>query len=247
MSYPQPSSNAAVTGGQNIFRLQTSLVSPGDIYQSEQSAFAVAVGPNSDIANVLVNYYDETAPGFMNSLLVGSRTPFSGLVLAQNDKVYKPSGLPGRILFSVADFIPQIPSAQADQIVPPVLDLIQYLSPPPVGIPTVRNDRNLYFQDYPTGGASYRLMIPYYGRVFASLLFGQSAGGESVKVEGCNFFDAISQTPTTLVPVTALAAGNVSKIVKSSVDGMFDYLRITISGGTGINIRTFVKLSDTPQ
>ena len=62
MSYPQPNADQYAINGYQYFRLNTLLSSPGDIYESAQSALAIALGPESDISRVAVAYYDDQVP-----------------------------------------------------------------------------------------------------------------------------------------------------------------------------------------
>ena len=70
MSYPQPSADQYAIKGYQFFRLNTLLTSPGDIYQSQQSGHAFAIGPESDISNVNVAYFDDQVPNFMAQTVI---------------------------------------------------------------------------------------------------------------------------------------------------------------------------------
>lgn len=252
MSFPQPNSNSPVINGGKYFRLLTPVVSPGDIYQSEQSGVAFAVGPQSDIARYNVSYYDDDAAssGFMSTLIISNRAPFAGLLQARNLNSYQPANTPGKLLFSSADIIPDLAQSATRMIIPPTFDLVQYFSNPPATLPQVRNDKFYYLQNYPTGGVSYTVLLPYYGRVYADLLFGGAgAGPEELRVRGINYGigGASNSTFTDIVPNVALGANGVHKIVTAAVDGMFDYLEIRISLGTGLSIDTYIRFSDVPQ
>lgn len=250
MSYPQPDSNAPALNGQNIFRLRTQLVSPGDIYESEQSAFAVAVGPDSDIANLDVTFFDDTISNFVGRMNVSNRAPFIGSVQARNEVTYSPSKVPGRILIAPSDIVPNLTRTSATvMIIPPILDVIQYLSPPSSALLAARNDRYYYFSDYPTGGGSYQVLMPYYGRVYADFRIGGTAGAETARIRGYNYGPGGSsnQTFVDLLAATAIGLTGQHKVISAGVDGMFDYLELTIAGGTGLSIDTAIRFSDIPQ
>lgn len=253
MTYPQPSANEAVVDGRDSFRLLTQLVSPGDIYQSEQSGFAFALGPQSDLSRINVDYFDNNVAGSMQRVVLGTRTPYTGIIQARNETTYEAATnagrppVPGHILFSPANLVPKIVQSASQQVFAPVLDVIQYLQPPSGTLPQVRNDKDYFFNDFPTAGGAYSIFLPFYGRVFADIRFNTSAGGESARIRGYNYYSSSGAIITTLMAATALAGGPLQKLVRAPVDGFFDYIELTVSGGTGLAIQTFVRFSDIPQ
>jgi hypothetical protein len=186
MSFPQPNADQAAINGQQYFRLNTLISSMGDLYESAQGSLAVALGPNSDIANVRVSYWDDTVPGGVNTIMLSPDRSFIGRVDARNETTYiKSNGRPGRILIGIDDifnttFRPEAlfngiadgrnfnPAKDVITFVQPVLDVIQYFQNPPSLIPQ-RSDKTFRFQYLPVapdagnGGVSI-LAIPMYGR-----------------------------------------------------------------------------------
>lgn len=258
MTFPQPDSNSPTIQSQGFFRLNQTLVSPGDTYQSEQSGVAYAVGPDSDIARIQVNYYDPSlAPTFMNQVIVSNRAPFVGLIAARNDQNYQPSNVQGRVLFSPADLVPNLPAysfggaaSHGVMVLPPVMDIIQFFDMPEGGIPTQRNDRQ-YALDLtnPGGGAgSFALWVPCYGRnLYQVTSFDEFSTGADLAIDGLNFGNDDFANPMTTPLKTATAVGtSFNQVFYADTSGQFDYLAITMSvaaAGTRLPVR--IRLSDT--
>jgi hypothetical protein len=199
MGYPQPSSNRYAVGGAKYFRLLTPLTSPGDIYESEQSGHALALGPQSDVANINVAYFDDQVPTFVNQTQLGPRRSFVGRIDARNTDTYAPTNRPGRVFFWPADlydpsYVPLLGgSASQVTFITPVLDVIQYFSPQPSMVPT-RNDKTFRFTDVPfdidpEGGREGWLIIPCWGRQSAIIRCSNFTSGEvQLRVRGVNYF-----------------------------------------------------------
>ena len=90
MSYPQPDSNQYAIKGYQFFRLNTLLTSPGDIYESAQSGHSIAIGPESDLANINVAYFDDQVETFMQRTTISPLRAFVGRIDARNDAVTAP-------------------------------------------------------------------------------------------------------------------------------------------------------------
>lgn len=182
MSYPQQDAASAVVAKQSFFRLNTLLVSPGDIYESSVGGGYFAIGPESDIANVAVDYFDEAnAPTFMNSIAISNWSSAAGVIPAVNDRNYLPlNQTAGRILIRPTDlFNPEIlldgifGFAVEDQcVIQPRLDVIQYFNQPPSLVPA-RRDKTYLFESFVTAatGRNAGFLVPFYGRRFASVQF----------------------------------------------------------------------------
>ncbi len=276
MGYPQPNANDAVIRGLNQFRLFTPLTSPGDIYESEQGCYAVALGPDSDVARVNVVYFDANqnplVAGFtgMTSVEISPQRAFVGNLPARNDAVYQPSSRKARTLFYVDDLYD--PSYRPAGIHPvsgqvnyitPNLDIIQYFQPVDSMTPG-RNDREYYFQDIPpapgqAGALASYIVLPFYGRAYAFIQMTNFSGhGVTLGVLGVNYAitnDAlIGPSPihqeTTLLAPFAMANGSQKiKIIRAAVDGTFDALVISLLGTVGqVQTPTPLKIvmSDNP-
>jgi hypothetical protein len=241
VAYPQPSSNDYATGGFEYFRLLTPLTSPGDIYESEQSGHALALGPQSDVANVNVAYFDKQVATFVNQTQAGPPRSFVGRIDANNVDFYVPSQRPGRILLWPSDlydptFIPTDfdPDNASLTFITPILDVIQYFKEPDSLVP-VRNDKTFRFPALDvTGVGEQFLVIPYWGRKYACCrIFNQSAGtfAEWI-VKGITYYPNASQRAmeTPIDSVANIPAGEQhTTLVRAGVNGMFDALLIIIA------------------
>lgn len=252
MSYPQPQSNDAVNDGGDFFRIKTTLSSPGDIYESEQSSLAFGVGPESDIANVRVCYFDATkdsAPDntFMTQVTISPTRTFVGRLDANLSQNYSPAGRKGRIFFwsdNIYDpsFRPAGFNNAIDgiQFVQPVLDVIQYFQNAP-GLVPARVDKQYAFQNYVTpGGGTYYLVVPYYGRKFCYVNFTNrnATTPTNFGIFGVNYCitqdDVVAPPPyhqqTTIRAPAALATGaSATQIITATATGMFDALVFSLT------------------
>lgn len=264
MSYPQPNSNSPVLLGQGFFRLTTPLISQGDIYESQQGAMAFAVGPNSDISQVGLSYFDDTVPNtFMGQAQITPERLFSGAVYARNEPnaLYQPSGRQGRILIYPTDiwdpnYIPAgFGIGDLLFLTAPVLDVIQYFSAPPDVAPQ-RSDRSIQMQEVAIGAGTTYMVFPYYGRGYAYLSFGNHSGGAITwGAFGINFTFENASDPATPVaqqkqiraPAAVADGATADQVVKSSSDGVFDALLLTFAGTTGAPVSLKLIMSDIPR
>lgn len=247
MSYPQPNSNQPVLQGQDFLRILTPLASAGDIYQSEQAGYVFQVGPDSDIARVNVTYFDPSLPSFTNNIVISNKTPFYGRLDARNTDTYQPSGVPGRILFSPADIIPNsVASAIAVDVIQGVFDVIEYFTPRTIS--PLRNDKDYFFYDLNYSAGGYEVYIPSYGRSYVEVQARDpNTTGASIQVDGFKWGLGSSSTQvTSLLASVAIGAGQQA-IINSAAKGFFDHIRVKWTGGTGLTLPTRVILSDVPQ
>lgn len=251
MSYPQPDSNVACTSGLNFFRFTSELTSPGDMYESDQGGYAFAIGPDSDIANVAIAYFNDQEATRMSQVQIGPERALVGRVFARNDSDYLPANRPGKILFWSADqYVPNYQPVGFDiatdtlVVIPPVLDLIQYFTTQESLTPK-RIDKTYTFQSFQQSifpnGELY-LCVPFYGRNFAYINFTNRNGAAvDYTIRGVNFTTtppANQEMQETTILATAAIADNASStvIVNASVTGQFDYLVFVLEpavvGGT---------------
>lgn len=262
MSYPQTVASEAVLGGQNFWRLRTLLSSPGDMYESDASALAFAIGPDSDIANVLINYFDPLAgAASMNELVISPDRAMTGLISARNEVPYplRLSGnRPGKILISSADvydesFQPSTFVGGDDRMIlnPPTLDVIQYFSAPPSLIPE-RSDKNYFYKGFVAPEWNF-IVIPFYGRKYAyiSLQNNDSAASADWQVLGVTYSittDPKKHIEKQLQTVATVAAngGFDDLVVKASTSGVFDALCLGINytPTTDLELAVNVRVSD---
>lgn len=256
MSYPQPSSDQYATSGFDLFRLQTALSSGGDLYESLQSGFGFAIGPASDIANVNIAYFDPQQDGFMNQIQIGPGRAWTGRIDARSQSKYSGSNRDGKILIWPSDvfdplFLPTgIAGQDGLQFVRPFLDVIQYFKPPQ-SLGADRIDKIFRFQQFEaTSGKSF-VIIPYWGRKFASIrTLNLTPGNIDLTVTGVTYFnnDNSQAVETPIDTSTIATSAQDLTLVRSATLGMFDALMLTVeiadpTGPSPIQ----VVVSDTPS
>lgn len=247
MSYPQPLSDLALIEGFNFFRLNSELVSPGDIFESTQSSYAICVGPDSDIANYGCAYFDTQAPDNVQLLTFSPQRGFSGLIPALAGQ-YAPSGRPGKTLFWSNDlFDPAyVPSAGIGaggsiERVQPIFDVIQYFTEEP-SITPQRTDKVFFYQQIPidivSAGTSY-VIIPFYGRKSASIRFANAGNGSlAFGVLGVTYYAVtLGKAIETVIHASALVAAGAQVFVPVTfaANGAFDAIVCSVgllTGGT---------------
>lgn len=254
MSFPQPQADPYAVNNYGFFRLFTPLSSPGDIYQSTQSCHAVCIGPNSDIANVNVAYFDDQVqPTFLQTMTISPTRSFVGALNARNDATFTPANRPGRIMFWADDiydpnFRPRgfAPLTDTIEFVAPELDIVQYfalqtsLAPP-------RSDKSFVFQNYNIVGGTGYLVIPYYGRKYCYVQFTNRDAliPNTFGIKGINY--AITQDDTsnpytqeTVIhaPAAVAAGASVTVIITAQSVGVFDALMfsLTLAGPAPLRI-----------
>lgn len=268
MSYPQPDSTAPVRNGQNFFRLNTPMVSPGDLYVSEVGAGAFAIGPESDFANVAINYYDKAQPGFMNSVIVSSDRPFVGTVGAFNDSSYQPSNTPGRILIHPTDlYNPLLPVQDIVGVdfpidetffIAPQIDVVQYFDSPPSVFPA-RVDKTFMLQralQNPAGdpNSTAAIIVPVYGRRTISYRFQPiTAGNPSLfglvavnfavgDINGYAVYAPDGTGPFVVPPIQQVAP--VNGVIDTKTFGRVDALIVILGGNDAGKFVCRIDVSD---
>lgn len=267
MTFPQPSSTNPVTHGQEYFRLTTELASAGDIYECETGALAFALGPNSDIATVLISYFDENMSTKVAQSVLSPDRSYIGRVDARMTDVYPaPGKRKARILLSVQDIynpdfrpddtvyggfpVPFDPTKDSVTFVTPILDVIQYFQSAPSLIPQ-RSDRNFRFQYFPlpvgAGGVTW-IAIPGYGRKsgYFSISGGGGVGTIDMQLIGAKLAASGPSIPAganqkQLAHAAMLGDDTERFVYKSSTDGLWDLFLIGLGSGGGSDYdgRTF--------
>lgn len=257
MAYPQPSADQYAIDGYKFFRLNTLLASPGDIYESGQSSNGICIGPDSDIANVMVAYFDQQQPNQMNQAKISPSRSIVGRLDSNNDGSYLPSGRPGRILLWSGDtwnpnFEPPTVSDNNFIILEtPTLDVIEYFEEQPSLVPQ-RNDKTWFYQQllFPaavsTTPGSIIVTVPYYGRRFARInvfipgVF-ESVPPIDVAVYGTilNLGDGVSNPTTLITSLTDITtdfdvpvnAGTIESTpaIDTPNGGVFDLLTVLVT------------------
>ena len=283
MGYPQPEADKYVQSGFEFFRLFTTLGSDGDIYESAQGAQAFALGPNSDISRVNLGYQDPnaTTSGRLVKAQISPQRAFTGLVNAPNGQGnYLPAQRPGKILLWPdelynADWVPSfIEAGWRLDIVPPVLDVIQYFKAPDPTLDPQRSDKTYHFQRLPFPADDTKgwvLAIPFYGRRYMSLKI-KNVRTQSVILDiyGVSFALAGSDSGSDVhmerallsaAPILAASGGQAAIDYRASIGmrvsgvapaaqpviGTWDYLMFTFSQGAAGNGQTPLRIavSDT--
>ncbi len=244
--FPQPDSVEPVLGGQQFFRLKTQLASVGDIYESEVSALAFALGPDSDLARVQISSYNDASPGDVSQAIISPDRDIIGRIDARNEATY-PGGRKGRILISLADIYdpnwrPDGFTENEDQyeIVAPILDVMQYFSSPPSIVPP-RSDRTFRFQYMaaPAFSMTSWVAIPAYGRKSGFFTFKNldtsvlPALPVKARIGGVRFTTSGPGKSPEAILYTGLFDANVSSSYqfKASEAGLWDYFYIGLSDG----------------
>lgn len=267
MSYPQPNADQYAARAYKFFRLNTPLVSDGDMYQSPQGAQALVIGPDSDIASVNVGYFDDQVSTFLNQITISPERPFVGEFLARNEALYAPAQRPGRLLFWSnnlfnATYRPGAFSDIADRIdfVTPQLDVIQYFQP--TSLPAGgRNDKSYYYPllplaNLPTPAAgSYYLVIPFYGRGYLDFVISNNTNGVGadlpVSVHGLRYIytDIAGADVSELATGTLGEGDSLTDVLTASEIGFFDAIQFAvtvpgpnpITGIAGMSLRATVS------
>jgi hypothetical protein len=261
MAYPQPNATDYATNEYDFFSLKTILSSPGDIYESDQGAHGIAIGPDSDIANVNMAYFDENVPvTLMTVRTISPLRAFVGSVLARNTASYAPAQRPGRVLFWADDIYDpnyrprSAVSGDTVQFIAPVLDIVPYFAPM-ASIGPARVDKSFVFQNYlvPTSKTLF-LVVPYYGRKFASINFTNRSATipNTFGIIGVNYAitDDSSSNPyhqeTVIRAPGSVAAGvSATQIIKAGTNGTFDALVFSVTDTGPAPLR--ILMSDRGQ
>lgn len=255
MAFPQPSADESCIQGKDFFRLNTPLTSPGDIYESQQSCRGFALGPDSDIANVRITYFDPQAglenPGGVSNVntftlspdrsFIGRLDAFSTTPQGDSGTKYPQSNKAARVLISSLDIYDpnyrptaSVPADDHFDIQAPILDVIQYFGDPPSLIPQ-RSDKIYRWRFYDTIGGSQWIVVPFYGRKYACLqiMNWNSIEPNSITVFGAKLtltVDSQKHIETSLLSSTTINVdgGTATLIVRAANQGMFDLLSIGI-------------------
>ena len=243
MTFPQTLPGTAVLRGQDLWRLFTQVESSGDIYESEATGLAFAIGPQSDISCVTLTYFRPDTPQTSEILEVTTDRPHIGRIDARTAQYT--TGDRARILVAPDELIPQESFrprgfTDGDTLVrePILLDFFQYLTEPPALIPQ-RTDRLHYYQaitfpDAPNQTVWY--LLPYYGRRYASITFAAEEGNIDfeltvlgVQIDTGTTLAASNFTPEYLLrgPITVNST-SIHEEIRASTDGMYDILILRV-------------------
>lgn len=174
----------SVLRSQDFYRLKTAVQSAGSIYEVDVSARSIFIGPDSDIAEVRIQYADPDQPLSVQTADISVNGPFVGGVQVDLNAELPSTMQPARILASPVDIVnnaysrntagPVTPARRYN--LPVVLDLIFALETLPA-IPAVRADRTFRLSQVPfedttgPGNGSTDIVIPVYGRRMITVQF----------------------------------------------------------------------------
>jgi hypothetical protein len=164
----------SVLRSQEFYRLKTEVTSSGDIFEVDVSSKAMFIGPDSDIAEVRVQYADQDAPLGVQTADVSVNGPFVGGMTVDMTATIPSTGQPSRILVTPVDLI----DATYERFTSPAFAPLRRFNMPVVldlmvalqdlqAIPAVRADRTYRFPQtpYEPGNlGSTDIVIPIYGR-----------------------------------------------------------------------------------
>jgi len=217
VSYPQPNADQYALNGYKFFRLNTPLISDGDMYESQQGAQGFAIGPDSDISKVNIGYFDDQVPRFLNQVAITPERAFPGFIAARNDTNYVPANRPGRILiWSDELYNPTwspsfIDIAGRIDFEVPVMDVVQYFAPAAQAMNQGRNDKEYWYDFIPAPPSTFGspntwvLVIPFYGRRFFTMNFKSDETVQvadiDVSISGLHYKPGTNNTAATVMPL----------------------------------------------
>ena len=235
----------AVLNGQEFFRLFQQLESGGDIYEIDTGTKALCVGPQSDLANYNINFFDFQAPDNIDTISLSIGNPIVGRLDALLATQYPTaSGLPAGILISPRDLVdnnwlprgwvvPPVfpnPPGPGDRIAvraKPRIDIFSYLGNPPSLAPD-RDDRLFQFPFTTTLQSPNRFwyILPYYGRRYGEFSFANFDGQGmtyTINIRGVNLMpgaqDAQGTSPGESTAIeTELFGGDIISIPGSTIN-----------------------------
>jgi hypothetical protein len=253
VSYPQAPASIEVNQGQEFYRLYTRLISSGDVYEMDVSAKAFCIGPQSDVARAKITYYDPAISGNAQSFIVGVGDPFVGRIDSIQNSKYASANIGARIIITPEDLLgnstdilnnPLFSVNALDWVIKPnpFIDVLGYLSQPPF-LPAKRASR--YFRgilpinSQGAGTGVSWMLIPWYGRTFASIKFTNLFSSDiSISIFGASVLPTGANNGTTLhsnaiqilSPTTCAAGTNLAPEVRASTSGEWDWLVVRVSG-----------------
>ena len=176
-----PAENA-VLRSQEFYRLKQIVQSPGDIYEIDESTKAIYIGPDSDIGEILLTYFNPESPLAIETAKIAVNGPFVGRVDALLQTRIPSTGQPARLLVSPVDIVDNAYTPPASLAfrrfnIPAIIDMIAALKELPA-IPETRADRTLRLSSVPyeadpvappADDGSTDILIPIYGRRMATI------------------------------------------------------------------------------
>jgi hypothetical protein len=230
----QDADTQAVLRGQEFYRLKQAVQSPGDIYELDLSSRSIYIGPDSDISEVQVQYYDPAAlPTQIQNATFAVNGPFVARLDSLLATTVPTTGQPGRLLISPVDLVdnaytPPTPVANKQFNIPAMIDVIVALKSLS-SIPGVRADRTFRYPNTPwyTGNVtagpagnngSTNLIIPIYGRRMVSVQVSAGAVGVVVTMSLVTLVTGgMAPQPRQLGQIITPTSSTTSKFTRAAV------------------------------
>jgi hypothetical protein len=237
MANPQTQASSQVLRGQEYWRLKEELTHAGQIFEVDNSAKAIAIGPESDIHEAIVAYYDpDKTPSLveLGNITVGS--PWIGRLDALLAETYTTADELARLFVYAKPNVVSVFTVAAGKIrvINPVLDLFVYTAEPEQ-VPMERAVRRITTVAWGTGGHAY-IYAPFYGRRLCSVNLRNGAGdlNGALTLEAIRFATPIVNIQRQVdVDAFAGVAGETVRLdFSTDDDGPYDLVRLHIVGNT---------------
>ncbi len=256
---------------QQFFRIFQEIESSGDIFEIDTGVSAVCVGPQSDLADFCLFYFDEQdPPDQVNELVVAVANPFIGRLDSLNVTSFPTQNQPARLTLATRDlvdnsylprgFVSGGPTPDTIARFRPRIDVISYLQTPSQIAP-LRANRVFNINNFVGAlDADIYFVFPYYGRRqgTVSITNLSSGPGFSVDVQVRLTRLGLGTVPApggaarnneillTGVPVPVGPGEDRQIVTRASDDGQADLLvvRVTALAVLGFDLMMDVGLSD---
>lgn len=229
----------SIRQNQELFRIREEYRN-GDRYSLDGASLALALGPDSDLSNIVVEYLDPQKGQVPQKLNIAAGAAFMGRLDARLDESFKtgPNDI-GRIMvysndvvFDAAAFS-GIGDIETLDVIKPIFDIVAYtkeVNQVPIKRAPKRYSRNIVLGP---GSVTYRLYVPTFGRkrvtVTTSLDVGAGLTPE-ISIGGLNSKFPVnssnSTTSTTLLALETVPNGIKQHVFDSATVGEFSYYTI---------------------
>lgn len=268
----QQFSPISVQTGQEFFRLNQMLQSSGDVFELDSSIKALALGPESDVADIVVDFFDQQQPTNIGQVIISPQSPFIGRLDALLATQIPSSTTQARIQATTRDLVDNgyFPRSFDNEglnqdlfiaRVRPSIDLLAYLSDPAF-LPPGRADRvHLfpYLQTSTVTGVGW-VIVPFYGRRYASIAlvnlhatvtYSMTVFGATLSVGTTSPGGLSKQGEFPIGGATVAAPGVTANKVITAADGLYDLLEVRVAAdvaiGTSNDFNSTLKITVSDQ
>jgi len=251
----QTSATQEVLNSKDFWRLRQKLESSGDIFEIDNSIIALYVGPDSDISELEVTYYDEQIQGQLQQAVISPGAPFVGRLDALLATTAQATGQPARILVTARDIVDQSylrPTAlQPASIVriPTFIDLVGVFGNL-ITVPQLRSDRSFRSPLIPFLGTGFvgstDIVFPVYNRRLVTVTVDVPPFTDLFASIDCvTLTPGANNHPVNIGTMTfpSLSVGATQTLaIKASAVGVYDLLIVNLSsavaaGSASVTIR----------